>query len=79
MSIRLTIVDSQVLVRYGLRALLSEQPDTEIVAECASAAEAARVVATERPDVVTLDTPSRTGTACGWPGSSASGTPAWAS
>jgi DNA-binding NarL/FixJ family response regulator len=56
MSIRMTIVDGQILIRYGLRELLSHQPDIEIVAECATAAEAAPVIATERPDVITLDT-----------------------
>jgi DNA-binding NarL/FixJ family response regulator len=55
MPIRLTIVDAHTLIRYGLRELLSCQPDIEIVAECASAAEAAPVLATARPDVVTLD------------------------
>jgi DNA-binding NarL/FixJ family response regulator len=55
MPIRLIIVDAHTLIRYGLRELLSHQADIEIVAECASAAEAARAAATARPDVVTLD------------------------
>jgi DNA-binding NarL/FixJ family response regulator len=55
MPIRLTIVDGHTLVRYGLRELLSRQPDVEILAECASAAEAARLADAELPDVVTLD------------------------
>jgi DNA-binding NarL/FixJ family response regulator len=55
MPIRLIIVDAHTLIRYGLRELLSHQDDIEIVAECASAAEAARTAATARPDVVTLD------------------------
>lgn len=55
MAIRLTIVDAHTLIRYGLRELLSHHPDIEIVAECATAAEAAPAIATARPDVVTLD------------------------
>jgi DNA-binding NarL/FixJ family response regulator len=54
MLIRLAIVDGYTLIRYGLRELLSHHPDIEIVAECASAAEAVVLVATARPDVVTL-------------------------
>jgi DNA-binding NarL/FixJ family response regulator len=54
MPIRLAIVDAHTLIRYGLRELLSRHPDIEIAAECASAAEAALMVATTRPDVVTL-------------------------
>jgi DNA-binding NarL/FixJ family response regulator len=55
MPIRLTVVDAHTLIRYGLRELISRQPDIEIVAECGSAAEAAPAVATARPDAVTLD------------------------
>jgi DNA-binding NarL/FixJ family response regulator len=54
MLIRLAIVDGHTLIRYGLRELLSHHQDIEIVAECASAAEAVLLVATARPDVVTL-------------------------
>src|SRR5260370_37158961 len=49
MPIRLAIVESQTLVRYGLRALLAKHPDIEIVAECASMAEAARPLGCARP------------------------------
>lgn len=55
MPIRLTIVDAHTLIRYGLRELLSRHSDIEIVAECATTAEAAPAIATARPDVVTLD------------------------
>jgi DNA-binding NarL/FixJ family response regulator len=55
MPIRLTIVDAHTLIRYGLRELVSHQPDSEIVAECAAAAEAVPSIASARPDVVTLD------------------------
>lgn len=55
MSIRLVIVDGHTLTRYGLRELVAQHPDIEIVAECGSAADALRVIAAMRPDVVTAD------------------------
>ena len=55
MPIRLTIVDGQTLTRYGLRELVSQHSDIEIVAECQSAAEAPDVVAAAGPDVLTVD------------------------
>ena len=53
-SIRLALIESQTLVRYGLRELISRHPDIEIVAECATAAEAPRVLGMMCPDVVTV-------------------------
>ncbi len=55
MPISLAIVDGHTLTRYGLRELIARQPDIEIVAEAGSAAEAASVVGSARPDVVTVD------------------------
>jgi DNA-binding NarL/FixJ family response regulator len=55
MPIHVGIVDGHTLVRYGLRELVSQQPDIEIVAECQSAAEVLDMVAAARPDVVTVD------------------------
>jgi len=55
MPIRLVIVDGHTLIRYGLRELVTQQADMEIVAECGSAAEAPHVLAAYRPDVVTVD------------------------
>jgi DNA-binding NarL/FixJ family response regulator len=54
MPIRLAIVESQTLVRYGLRELIAQHPDIEIVAECTSMAETPRKLASVRPDVVTV-------------------------
>ena len=54
MTIRLAIIESHALVRYGLRELVSREPDIEIVAECASAEEVPRKLSTARPDVVTV-------------------------
>lgn len=55
MPIRLAIVDGHTLTRFGLRELAARQPDIEIVAECGSAADAPSLLATARPDVVTVD------------------------
>jgi DNA-binding NarL/FixJ family response regulator len=53
--IRLAIVDGHTLTRYGLRELIAQHPDIEIVAECGSVADALRVLGPPRPDVVTVD------------------------
>jgi DNA-binding NarL/FixJ family response regulator len=53
--IGLFIVDGQKLTRYGLRVLVAEQPDIDIMAECDSAAEARAIMAAARPDVVMVD------------------------
>src|SRR5215467_9396065 len=55
MPIRLAIVDGHTLTRYGMRELIAQQPDIEIVAESGSATEAPIVVGRARPDVVTVD------------------------
>ena len=55
MPIRLVIVDGHTLTRYGLRELVAQHPDIEIVAECGSAADAPRILRAVRPDVVTVD------------------------
>jgi DNA-binding NarL/FixJ family response regulator len=55
MPIRLVIVDGDTLTRYGLRELISQHADIEIVAECGSVADAPSVLAKEGPDVVTVD------------------------
>jgi DNA-binding NarL/FixJ family response regulator len=55
MSIRLAIVDGHTLTRYGLRELVGQQPDIEVVTECGSVADAQRVIGAVRPDVVTVD------------------------
>jgi DNA-binding NarL/FixJ family response regulator len=54
-TIRLAVVESQTLVRYGLRELISQHPDIEIVAECVSAAGAPEKLGLACPDVVTVD------------------------
>ena len=55
MPIRLAVVDGHTLARYGLRELIAQHPDIQIVAECESAASAQRVLEAVRPDVVTVE------------------------
>lgn len=55
MTIGIVVVDSHTLIRYGVRELVAQQPDMEIVAECGLAAEAPSVLAAFRPQVVTID------------------------
>ena len=55
MSITTVVVDAHTLTRYGLSALVAEQPDMEIAAETGSAVEAVQLVARLRPAVVTID------------------------
>lgn len=55
MPINLAIVDGQTLIRYGLRELVAQHSDIEIVADCESAADAPAMIAAARPDVVTVD------------------------
>ena len=55
MPIRLAIVDGHTLTRYGLRELIAQEPDIEIVAESRSAAGARAEVGRAQPDVVTVD------------------------
>jgi DNA-binding NarL/FixJ family response regulator len=54
MAVRIAICEGHTLTRYGLGELVAREPDLEVAAECASAAAARSVVATEQPDVVTL-------------------------
>jgi DNA-binding NarL/FixJ family response regulator len=55
MPIRLALVDGHTLTRYGMRELVAQHADIKIVAECASAAGAHHMLATARPDVVTVE------------------------
>jgi len=62
-AIRLLVADDHVVVREGLRWMLSTDTDVEIVGEADSAASALEAVAELMPDVVLLDVhlPDRSG------------------
>ncbi len=53
--IRLILVDDQNLIRRGLRALLSTDPDLEIIGEGENGQEAIDLVGTLQPDIVLMD------------------------
>jgi DNA-binding NarL/FixJ family response regulator len=53
--IRVVVADDQPLVRTGLRMILSDAADLEIVGEAAHGDEAVALAAAERPDVVLMD------------------------
>ncbi len=55
-DIRVMLVDDQELVRYGLRRMLEQEEDMEVVDDCANAEEAFSKMARLHPDVVLMDT-----------------------
>ncbi|MBW1598949.1 response regulator transcription factor [Streptomyces sp. JJ38] len=55
MTVRVMLVDDQVLLRTGFRMVLAAQPDMEIVAEAANGAEALEALRTTTVDVVLMD------------------------
>ncbi|MET8447167.1 response regulator transcription factor [Streptomyces sp. NPDC005209] len=54
-TIRVVLADDERMVRTALRAILSAEPDLEVVGEAATGAEAVSVVRDLRPDVVLMD------------------------
>lgn len=54
-EIRCLLVHDHLLLRQGLRRLLEDEPDIEVVAEAENAAEALRRVFEHRPEVVITD------------------------
>ena len=54
-NLRILLVDDHALVRAGMRSLLHEIEGVEVVAEASDGAEALRLAAEQRPDVVLLD------------------------
>jgi DNA-binding NarL/FixJ family response regulator len=55
MSIRVMLVDDQMLLRTGFRMVLAAQPDMDVVAEAGDGAEAIEVLRSTAVDVVLMD------------------------
>ncbi len=53
--IRLLIIDDHEMVREGLKAILTAEPDFEIVGDAANAEQAFELIEHSRPDVILLD------------------------
>jgi DNA-binding NarL/FixJ family response regulator len=54
-SIRILTVDDHPLLRAGIGALVSSQPDMLVVAECSNGRDAIQQFRTHRPDVTLMD------------------------
>jgi DNA-binding NarL/FixJ family response regulator len=54
-NIRVLIADDHVLIRSGMRALLTATDDMEVVGEAATGAEAITLAASIQPDVIVMD------------------------
>ncbi|MEV7559617.1 response regulator transcription factor [Streptomyces sp. NPDC089795] len=55
MTVRVVLADDQPLVRSGLRVIMADHPDLEVVGEAATGAEAVQLVRDVNPDVVVMD------------------------
>jgi DNA-binding NarL/FixJ family response regulator len=55
MTIRVLLADDHAVLRAGLKALLSAEPDMTVVGEAANGEEAVTLAAELRPDVVVMD------------------------
>jgi DNA-binding NarL/FixJ family response regulator len=55
MSVRVLLADDQPLVRTGLRVLIADAPDLDVVGEAGTGAEAVRLTRELSPDVVVMD------------------------
>jgi DNA-binding NarL/FixJ family response regulator len=54
-TIRIVVADDQAMVRKGLRMLLDDEPDMEVVGESGDGAEAVALVRRVKPDVALMD------------------------
>jgi DNA-binding NarL/FixJ family response regulator len=54
-TIRVLLADDQAMIRRGLRLILEDQPDIEVVADAADGTEAIRLARQLRPDVCLVD------------------------
>ncbi|MFF1688996.1 MULTISPECIES: response regulator [unclassified Streptomyces] len=55
MTVRVVLADDQPLVRSGLRVLIADTPDLEVVGEAANGEEAVRLAKEVSPDVIVMD------------------------
>lgn len=55
MTVSVVLADDQPLIRTGMKVLITDEPDLEVVGEADTGAEAVRVVLDVRPDVVVMD------------------------
>ena len=55
MTIRIVVADDQAMVRKGLRMLLDDEPDMEVVGEAGDGAEAVALVRRVKPDLALMD------------------------
>jgi len=55
MTIRLLLVDDHAVVRSGLRMMLENERDVEIIGEAASASEAIEAAMQMKPDLILMD------------------------
>jgi RNA polymerase sigma factor (sigma-70 family) len=55
MKIRVLVVDDHAIIREGLRVMLGNQPDMEVVAVAANGREAIQLVEKHEPDIAVID------------------------
>jgi DNA-binding NarL/FixJ family response regulator len=55
MTVRVVLTDDQPLVRAGLRVLIADAPDLDVVGEAGTGAQAVQLARDLRPDVVVMD------------------------
>jgi len=54
-TLRILLADDHVTVRYGLKLLIDQQPDMEVVCEAGDGREAIRLAASSKIDVIVMD------------------------
>jgi DNA-binding NarL/FixJ family response regulator len=54
-TIRILLADDHTLMRRGLRSLLADEPDMDVVAEAQTGREAVKLAARHRPEIVIMD------------------------